>query len=407
MIPKPKDLQEIKGLVRGTPIYRGSSSINYIRATESRLVAAKVLLGRRQAEIELEKAQRTEDIIFGYTPAPYVNLQHKSKKMNAREKYENALSANTAYMNLINRSADGSEIEKLIGLGWNYSSTGSRAFTRLDAQWLADGGKGEIYTIDNITFPEDMFIRTEVSTEETYKVGGIPLSLTDKEGSYYVKTTTSKVGLYEISGNMLTWAEDHADRLVNLRNEKERPLTLQEVTQIYAIDREWVNDDLLLIAEAIRLTLPTTQGVGGIGLISKDTRLAKRMASSCNTNVYLMNPSDVITHIQRENWNSLSKVTLGELKPYLGHYENVKMNGVLIDTGSLMHACAPIINMDKEITSPDVNHTWAWENISSSYELDGTRKADYRLTKSKKLNHIRVKVLRPLLDGKGRKKKKR
>lgn len=156
MIPPPPSLRRGDGLTV-QPVYYGKSSLNFIRSVESRLVRAKILLGRRQAEIELDRAIRTESVLFGTLPAKYVAEERKAQLDKDRSSYEGALYANTSFARLLNREANGQEVIKLIGEGWGISLSGVREFQMADAIWFSEGGKGEVYSIDDITFPEDMF----------------------------------------------------------------------------------------------------------------------------------------------------------------------------------------------------------------------------------------------------------
>jgi hypothetical protein len=168
-------------------------------------------------------------------------------------------------------------------------------------------------------------------------VAGINLNV---EGSrkYLPQTTKATVGLYQINSTMQEWAKSICTELVSY--EGERPLPTSYVTDLYSKNREWVQDDTLLIEKAIQATYAYSQDVE-VALISKDKRLANQMMKSCNCRVILITPLSAYETFRDRGWNSTTEITPLEL--YRSYdIANRMTDGltvpkcVLIDTGSVL-----------------------------------------------------------------------
>jgi len=235
------------------PLYESVGSQNMFQAVEQRLVRTKALIGRREAEREVEKTLKTHDALIGMTSTMYAFEKWKQARSIARRKFDSALQANTAFSRLLSRSANGTEVETLIKEGFLSVGCGVTAFTKWDAKWLFSGGKGETFTIENLTTTEDMFIRSEVSTEESFKVGGIPLQFTT-HGKTRVEETTCRVGLYQINSDMLSWSDRTLANLRERRSMTNSILRPSDLIDVFKEDLEWVNDDTMLVAQCLRDT---------------------------------------------------------------------------------------------------------------------------------------------------------
>lgn len=206
----------------------------------------------------------------------------------------------------------------------------------------------------DISLSEDIFVREEVSSEETFKVSGLPLKpIIGGVGN--IRLTVSKVGLYQINSTMEEWAEDLLSRLVSERSALGRPLTPQEVGPICDKDPEWVNDDSGLIAQCLRSVSDSTVG-HTVALISGDRRLGNQMAETCNVTVVRIRPRDYAVACYREG-----------LDPKLPHMRVLQMhvgyrlNLVLVDTGSISADAVHMAEEDNRIFKRSVTQT-GWQN---------------------------------------------
>jgi hypothetical protein len=383
------------------PVYRGDDSSNAIQSVESRLVRSKILIGRREAEIKAESTLRTQEIIFGVLPVDYIAEDRKSKRQLLRAHYEDALHANTAFMNLINRTANGSEVQKLLGEGFDVSRYGARAFGIYDALWLSQGGKTESYSIRDISFPEDMFLREMVSAEESFKVGGIPLYIPSHgRGPDRLEHTVTHVGLYEVSDSMLEWSVNHGKRLkAKFEENGFNPIPIDEVAQLYSMDREWVNDDTLLIADAQRIVGPHHMSVV-LALISDDFKLAKRIATSANCMVDVISPLQVLTLLDKK-WDSTVEITPKEIASV--SFDKEEPLAVLIDSGSLAANAAKLDTYSKGDAKIVATHRSLY---STGYNAEGKRYSETRLKDEVLPEKIRKRRVKPLRDPRGRRYKK-
>jgi len=241
------------------------------------------------------------------------------------------------------------------------------------ARWLSKGAKGETLNIFDIPSTSDMYVRTEVSIEESLKVGDIQLRVQGKS-KWIPQRTITKVGLYEITDAMEQWCEDKLDALIALRNEKGGPLIRSEILPIFLKDREWVNDDSLLIAECIERTKDLGRE-SVVALVSTDQRLANQMCRQANVIVMLIDPVSLVRAFPTKIWNSTSTLTSEELfsaYPNTNRYSNRKPVFVLIDSGSLSSSLANI-----EIEEDDLTNTFIMykiESLESGFMPDGRRK---------------------------------
>jgi len=260
----------------------------------------------------------------------------KDQSSIARSKYGSALNANTALQNLLRRKASDKDVRDLLGNeAFVMITTGQREFTLQHAQWICAGGKSAVYSILDLTTSEDMYVREEVSSEETFKVPGIPLSpmIGPKVRR---EMTRAKVGLYQINSTMEEWAEDLCTRLRTRRDEGNAPVPRDTLIEEFAKDPEWVNDDSLLIREAIKMTERGMNITHSILLVSSDRRLTNQMAQQANVNVYRLDPTFFV-QICRENAidpQSFPRDGWSLLSPRV-EIRQRDVPQVLVDTGSL------------------------------------------------------------------------
>nr|WPR16635.1 MAG: RNA-dependent RNA polymerase [Dracophyllum associated narna-like virus 3] len=378
------------------PLYESVGNQNRFQSVEARLTRTKALIGRRDAERELEKTLKTHEALIGTTSSMYAFEQWKRNRSAARRKFDSALQANSAFIRLLTRCANGHEVETLIREGFLSVGCGVTKFSKWDAQWLFLGGKGETFTIENLTLSEDMFIREEVSTEESFKVGGIPLEFTTS-GKTRVEVTSCRVGLYQINNSMLSWSNDIVERLKTRREELQSILLPSDLLEIFGEDLEWVNDDTMLIAKCLRDTENMTNAFSVL-LVSNDRRLANQMANTANITVYRVGPSDVICNIHREVWDSSSRIGVEELMPFLSSIRTGegyrKPVAVYIDTGSLASACSKLWADESQL--PGDRITYQRELIGYGVNDAGYRYSNYRLLPIVGSGRVRCETFRSL-----------
>nr|QTP72363.1 hypothetical protein [Botrytis cinerea binarnavirus 3] len=371
-----KTLQSFGQVPLPEPLYKATGAQNRFQSTEARLVRTKHLIGRKDAEREVEKTHRTQHALFGTTDTMHVTRKAALQRRLARKKFSNALQGNTAFMRLLNRCANGHEVETLQKEGFLSLDCGVTAFTKWDADWLFAGGKGETHSIDSLTSTEDMFLRAEVSTEESFRIGNIPLRVLTSGKARY-ETTKSKVGLYQINDSMVEWADHIVERLIEEREKWKTPLHPSVLNSVFNENREWVNDDTLLIAQCL-IDVQGLTKAAYVCLISDDRRLGNQMANTCNVNVIRISPRSVILKIPRERWTSDTVVTMAEASALLmqTHYAGSKLSGVYLDTGSVASACAKYSDTD---SSPGKRVFKFRETISTGYNVHGQRYNQYLL----------------------------
>jgi len=247
-------------------------------------------------------------------------------------------------------------------------TVGKRDFTRDDAMWVYLNGQGENYSLNDVTLSEDIFVREEVSVEETYKVGGIPLRPYFTCGEK-LRTTRTKVGLYQINQSMEEWSEDLLSRLRAERDRKGRPLRSYEIGPICDVNREWVNDDSGLIAQAHRHTAGAKASYT-VALVSSDRRLANQMAETCNATVIRLNPKEFV----RLAWTAGIEIT-ADIDPSFLKGMGVKSDVTLVDSGSISAASVRMVEEHGVLYSRTVLETgWSKGHRFSRVSLTKTAK---------------------------------
>jgi hypothetical protein len=265
----------------------------------------------------------------------------KESKRTLRARYDGALNANAALQNLLRREATKQDAIKLMGSDAFYTvTTGRREFTRSDADWVYLNGQGENYSLRDVSFSDDIFVREEVSAEETFKVGGIPLRPYFKSGQK-LKRTKTKVGLYQISSTMEEWSEDLLQRLRTERERLGRPLRPQEVAPICMQDPEWVNDDTGLIGKCHSETANDKSSWQSVVLISDDRKLANKMAETCNVTVIRLSPRVFVKRALSLGLKINSETPTDFLKREFRNIEHVYK-----DTGSISAASVTMTEED-------------------------------------------------------------
>lgn len=290
------------------PLYSAAGATAFVQAAERRLLATKRTLTRPQAEVEIMRTNRICSTIFGLDPVKEREHLDRVKRRDQTKRFDHALRANAAVSRLLNRCATGEEVSTLIREGFLNVGTGVLDITKSDVEWLVTGGRGEVYAIQDILRSEDMYVRSEVSLEESMKVPGLTL-VTLLEGSKpLIRQTKAKVGLWQVDGTQEEWADNLVGKLLSFREYGIIPGP-QELISVLNENREWVSDDSILIESARIATMG--KPIGTIALVSADIRLGRHMSKATGFHVVLVHPEIVIRLFYRENW-SASEINLTE-----------------------------------------------------------------------------------------------
>jgi len=321
------------------PLIESTGGANRFNATLNRLVRTKHLVTRSVALREWQFTKTIRARLLSKISTSRLESEANGRKTELRKKFGFALSANTAFANLLARRANWQDVESLLRSDKHYTiTTGSKEFTYYDAQWIASGAKYEDFDIEDLTITEDLHAREDVSEEQTFKVGG--LTLRPIVGNRITnQRTTTRVGLYEINKSMEDWAENLYGRILEHREEGKsipRDVLLTEINK----DPEWVNDDTALIEQCLHDTQSLHQRSARVVLVSADKRLANQMSNTCNVQVERLSPITYIMYAieqgldpihDREQVSSLVK---GKI-PKRERSDPVRQ--VYVDTGSLAH----------------------------------------------------------------------
>jgi len=364
------------------PLYTMTGGQNRYQNYENRLLRTRHVVTRKQAQVEWAHTRRLQSIFLSLFPKieDFERID-KDRSRTMRARYDSALSANSALQNLLRREASASDAIKLMGSDAFYTITmGRRDFTRSDAEWVYLNGQGENYSLRDVTLSEDIFVREEVSVEETFKVGGIPLRPYFSSGAK-LRPTRTKVGLYQINQSMEEWSENLLERLILERNRLGRPLHPSEMGPICDEDREWVNDDSGLIAQAQRLTSGTKSSYR-IGLISADKRLANQMAETTNSVVVRLHPQE----FARLAFLKGIEISSGTNPNFINEFGNLNLDTILMDSGSVSAHAVSMSEEDGVLYRRTVLET-GWS--------EGTRYSKISLTKLPKTRLV-TQVHRPV-----------
>lgn len=315
-VPSPKPMEYGEG-IQPMALTAQSGGANRYQAFENRLLRTRCVLTRKQAEMECQHTARLQNIFHAVMPRMSdFSAIDKDRSRVMRGRYNMALSSNSALQNLMRREATHEDARKLMGdKAFRTLTVGRRDFTMLDAMWIYNNGQGAHYSLNDLTLSEELFVREEVSVEETFKVAGITLRPIRSDGPVLDVVTKTRVGLYEINQGMEDWAGELLQALINRRDELGQPLGPEETGPIYDERPEWVNDDSGLIARCLKDTSNLNAKVGRVVLISGDRRLANQMAQTCNVQVMQIRPVDYLTVCARPY---VAKATVDEdLSPYI------------------------------------------------------------------------------------------
>jgi hypothetical protein len=321
------------------PLYEAGGMWNCLSSYEGRLVGAKVLCTRAQAEIEMERTRRNTSILFGTNTHVGMKDQRKRDSIHAREAFGNALRSQTAFSNLLDKIAQEKDVQTLIGSkDFRTSLSGAREFLQAHADWIHDGARTETYSIRDILKPQDMFLRKEVSTEEEMKVSQIG-RLWNRNGKDVITETRAEVGLWKVSPDMKLWAETIGNKLDKARGEHATgTLDTRIVKDIYFYNRENVADDPMILDRVQELSKGFMPYMT-IYLFTQDRKLCKAVATTSGMNVLRVSPNILLSFVGPENVEE--GIMKFDMNPALANSVITPPEGVkpcvisIVDTGSL------------------------------------------------------------------------
>jgi hypothetical protein len=320
------------------PIYELGSANNALASYEARLLSSKVLLTRRAAEVEVERTDRTNEILFGFETVNSLKEKKKFLSKEGRAKFEGALSANSAFARLLVKQATpGDEKMLMKDKAFHVIYSGAREFTLAHAKWITEGFKSDTYGFRDLLKCEDMFLRSEVSTEEDMKVAGIS-RLWRRNGKDVITQTRAEVGLWRVTTSAYEWAHDIASLLIKEREELD-VLTLPRsvVARIYLNNREMTADDPLIVAALLQYTaggLPTDTAC----IVTGDRVLCRSAATKCGINILRLSPYAMPFIFKGKDMQD----RISELESIQGSIgavvklpENLRITHTMVDTGSV------------------------------------------------------------------------
>jgi hypothetical protein len=354
-------------------LYEMTGGQNRYQNYENRLLRTRHIVTRKAALVEWSHTRRLQSIFYSlFKEMKTFDLIDKDRSRTMRARYDGALAANTAFQNLLKREAGISDSIKLMQSGAFHTITvGKRDFTREMAEWVYLNGQTENYSLRDVCLSEDIFVRDEVSVEETFKVGGIPLRPFMSTGAT-LRTTKTRVGLYQINAGMEEWSEQLLERLKSERARLGRPLRPQEVGPICDQDPEWVNDDLGLIAQCHRKTLGTMPSYKVI-LVSSDRRLANQMAETCNVTVIRLSTREFARRAFEAGVTISSDMPIEFLDT-----KGISTDLVFIDFGSVAAAAMPLQPEDGVLYRRRLIET-GWSHESRFSKVSLTKVMPHRL----------------------------
>jgi hypothetical protein len=340
-VPERAPLRGVGPSQGPSPVYLATGGQNRYQAYENRLVRTRHIVPRSAAEREWDHSVRLNGIVDGtWSSISEMDEYTHHISRQRRAVYDGALSANTALQNLMRRNADPTDVKDLVmNRAFRMVTSGRREFTLRDADWVYNNGKTMNFSLEDISLSEDMFLRDEVSYEETFKVGGVVLRPYTHQGRKAYTTRTS-VGLWQINKDQYAWSEDLADRLRTARDNVARPLTVHEIGPIFDADPEWVNDDSGLIARCLREHKDASSRMYSVIVVTADKRLCSQMAETTSVAVIRADPAETVqfawsrgkSYLDLTLTELLSQVSVGLERP----------DSLYFDTGSLAAAAAKL-----------------------------------------------------------------
>lgn len=322
-----KNLKDNSDLI---PLYKGNCQDPAINVVENRLYRCKLIVSKTDAITEQNKAKRIFDLILQLRTSFSVAVERiKNDSFERRKAFDYALQANQALQRLISRKANPTDFMKAAAhmtgnVSYLVSHSGERIFSRKHASFLHSGHKELVAAMYCFPRSEDVYVKEEVSMDLLMKVPGIPIT---NSKTLKIRDTVARAGLWEISSTMYEWALNKFNELL----QAPRPINPLKLREICLRDREWVNDDTLILSHVLSLEVENHES---IGLISQDERLARRIARQCTVRV-LRIPPEIFLFLKGKKDASVEVTTEEVLKLISIPPSCGKLKCVLTDTGSV------------------------------------------------------------------------
>jgi hypothetical protein len=395
LVPKPGDYHQKVGTLPPPIIEQGKTQLG-LQCVENRLIQARLLIGERRAISELAAKRKLENELLGIRPVVDVELEQQRLSVEQRKRYGNALTANTAFNNLLQRTATPEDVTRLQQEGFLTATSGVTTFSMRMSKWLYNGGRSQTYSIEDLIRTENLYAVEDISAENTMRVSGISLKPYSSSNPKEVRTV-SRVGLYEMTETRLEWCEEI---YASLREEYEKggrsPLTYQTQLRVYERNREWINDDQPLIAIIKRDLMQVDKTGKHLILITGDKSLCKKTASELDITVGMLHPRDIVWRLPPQEYSSQFSVTVSELKEKVLNrvYNSYNFLGPYIDYGALAHAAAQY-ELKPDSESFLKTNVVRVKPISNDIQADGTRKYTYALSDDKPMSKGKLDFFRP------------
>lgn len=378
------------------PLIESPGGANRFNAALNRLVRTKHLVTRSVAVREWQYSKTIRARLLSRLSTERYESEDNLRKGALRKAFGDALSANTAFANLLAKKASWKDVETLLGSDNHITLTsGSPEFTLYDAQWITSGAKFENFSIEDLTITEDLHSRKDVSEEQTFKVGGLVLRPILGNQIRRVETTT-KVGLYEINTSMEQWAENLFNRLLGHR-EGDNPLSKGVILTEIMADPEWVNDDTGLIELCLRDTSTLHQRSARVVLVSNDKRLANQMSNTCNVQVERLGPLPYIMRMRsigKDPINDRAEALTLIGKDIPSRERSDPIRQIYVDTGSVASILSNLEELDVGVDDTVVRR----QHISKGIHPDGRRWTKYAMREiPQRVLSLNTEPIRPVL----------
>jgi len=375
MVPESDELS-LNG-VKIQPLYKALGAESLAQGIEGRLLASRRVITRHRAEVELLRTERISLGLFGFDMIKEKELLLRGATLEKAKRYGGALRANAAVSRLLEKSGNSSDVQRLLSDGFLLNATGVQEMSKSDVIWLSQGGKGDVFTIHDIPNSEDIFIREEVSLEESLKVPDIGLRTVMSTGIHY-RTTVSKVGLWQITEREEEWADQVVD-LLTQRRAYGLHMTSSDFIDLVKDKMNWVNDDGYILSEVINYA--RGKPPHSVVLASSDIKLGKRLRDLSHLNVVVVHPEVLL---KRQEFRS--EVLTGHMYPSEPVTDSLctflrndqwypAPRKVFLDTGSIS-SYAMRMEENKSITGHSTGVIFKYDPINSDV-IDGLRCASY------------------------------
>jgi len=391
------------------PIYEGREINGLMGCAEHRLIRTRRLIRRSQAEIEYEKYRKLQLMFSSADSVAICKARSEGVRRLISEEFNGALSANTAFQSLLSRThrSDPGDVHKLIREGYQVVYDGEIEFGMDHAKFMLVGHhKGSDYRLHDLVPGEDVFIQDEVSVQASLKVEGIVLE-TVMSGRIKHQTTTSKLGLYEITKSDEEWADGVVKRLRDLREAVGKPtVPTHLVEREFLSSTEWYNDDDAILYQIQSYVHSCVGRPAPVLVITDDIRLCKKAADRFDVIIYRM-PSKMF--IQKyANVMKCETIREEDVKnvklSFLRNHFSVELESVYryVSPGLLTYDMGAIRENSKNLFLEESNTLSVIEPTDCRFRSTFRRKERLRVTSMEKVDQLKFYIPRPTDPGMSR-----